>query len=177
MKPKKDVLRVNEAIDAPQVRVIGGEGGQVGILTIQEALRMAEESGMDLVEVSPDAEPPVCRILDYGKFRFQQNKKQQDARRKQKTIQVKEVKFRPRIDDHDYMTKQRHIRKFLEAGHKVRALVAFRGREMVHRELGLKILERLIGEITDIGIIEKDPQMEGRQMFMMVAPIPPANKK
>lgn len=161
-------MRVNEEIVAPQVRVISAEKGPLGILALAEARRVAEESGMDLVEVSPDAEPPVCRILDYGKFRFQQNKKQQDAKRKQKVIQVKEVKFRSRIDDHDYQTKQRQIRKFLEAGHKVRAFVAFRGREMAHRELGLKILERLLAELNDVGLVEKQPQMEGRQMFMIL---------
>jgi translation initiation factor IF-3 len=168
LKAKKDAMRVNEEIVAPQVRVISAEKGPLGILALAEARRVAEESGMDLVEVSPDAEPPVCRILDYGKFRFQQNKKQQDAKRKQKIIQVKEVKFRSRIDDHDYQTKLRQIRKFLEAGHKVRAFVAFRGREMAHRELGLKILERLLAELVDVGLIEKQPQMEGRQMFMIL---------
>ena len=164
-------MRVNEAIRAREVRVIKSNGEQAGILSIAEARELAAQEGLDLVEIAPTSEPPVCRIMNYGKFRFQQSKKMKDAKHKQRHIQIKEIKFRPRIEEHDYQTKLRRIVKFLDHGDKVRAFVQFRGREMVHRELGLRILERVIREVDEIAIVERAPstdRMEGNQMSMFL---------
>lgn len=154
----------------PRVRVINSEGDQVGVRSIEEALRLARESGMDLVEVVPNADPPVCRIMDYGKFKFEQSKKAQAAKKKQKQVQVKEIKFRPNTDDGDYQTKMGHLHRFVEHGDKVKISLRFRGREMAHQDLGRKLLDRIEEDTKDIVTVEQRPQMEGRVMVMMLAP-------
>jgi translation initiation factor IF-3 len=163
-------VRRNAEILSPQVRVIGPNGEQVGIMTVQEALRSAEGSALDLVEVAPGAEPPVCRIMDYGKFVFEQNKKAQSARRKQKQIQVKEVKFRPGTEEGDYQVKLRSLIKFLTHGDKAKITLRFRGREMVHQELGVELLKRVQKDLEEHGSVEQQPLMEGRQMVMVIGP-------
>jgi len=152
------------------VRVIGQDGTQLGIMSPDQALRMAIESGLDLVEVSPDAVPPVCRILDYGKYRYQLNKKAQEAKKKQKIIQVKEVKFRPKTDEHDYEFKKNNIIRFLTKGKKVKATVIFRGRENMHRDIGYRILTRLREEVGEFGVVETEPRQEGPFLDMILAP-------
>jgi translation initiation factor IF-3 len=164
-------VSVNRMIDAREVLVIGPEGEQMGVLTKQEALTAAEEAGLDLVEVAPNADPPVCRIMDFGKFKYQQSKKAQIAKKKQKIIQVKEIKVRPKTDDHDLETKAKHARRFLGEGNKLKVTVRFRGREIVHPERGEIILGKLMGLIEDVGTVESRPKMEGRTMVMMVTPI------
>jgi len=154
------------------VRCIGPEGEQLGILTIEQALRMAQENGMDLVEVSPLAKPPVCKIMDYGKFKYTEKRKQSEAKKKQVVVQLKEVKLRPRTEEHDYNVKIKKIREFLEEANKARVTVMFRGREITHRELGTKVLERVIADLKDTAVIESAARMEGRQMFMILAPNP-----
>src|SRR5881394_186490 len=163
-------VRRNAEINSPQVRVIGPNGEQVGVMPAQEALRSAEAAGLDLVEVAPGAEPPVCRIMDYGKFVFEQNKKAQSARRKQKQIQVKEVKFRPGTEEGDYQVKLRNLIKFLTQGDKTKVTLRFRGREMVHQELGVQLLKRVQEDLANYGAVEQQPLMEGRQMIMVIAP-------
>ena len=158
-------------IDAREVLVIGPEGEQMGVLTKQDALAAAEEVGLDLVEVAPNADPPVCRIMDFGKFKYQQSKKAQIAKKKQKIIQVKEIKIRPKTDHHDLETKAKHARRFLDEGNKLKVTVRFRGREIVHPERGEIILGKLMELIEDIGTVESRPKMEGRTMVMIVAPI------
>jgi len=162
-------IRVNERIRAREIRVIDEEGGQLGIMTPAAALALALEKGLDLVEVSPASAPPVCRILDYGKYLYQQNKKQHDAKKKQKQIQVKEVKFRPKTEEHDYQFKKKHIVRFLEDGDKVKATIMFRGREMAHPDYGRRILERLKVELVETAMVEADARMEGRFLFMILA--------
>jgi translation initiation factor IF-3 len=162
--------RRNEEISAPRVRVIDAEGNQLGILPTREALAKAEEAGLDLVEVSPNADPPVCKIMDYGKFVYQKDKQQQAARRKQKQIQIKEVKFRPTTEEADYQTKLRALTRFLEEGDKIKITVRFKGREMAHQEIGMELIERLKAELDTIAQVEQYPKMEGRQMIMMMAP-------
>jgi translation initiation factor IF-3 len=163
-------VRINERIRVPEVRVIGDDGEQLGILNTREAVRMARDKGLDLVEVAPTAEPPVCRIIDYGKFQYEAKKKANEAKKKQVTITVKEVKFRPGTDDHDYNFKMKHARDWLEDGDKVKATIFFRGREITHRELGAQLLERLERDLTDVGEVEARPRMEGNQMFLIFAP-------
>jgi translation initiation factor IF-3 len=163
-------VRRNAEILSPRVRVIGPNGDQLGIMTVQEALRSAESSALDLVEVAPGAEPPVCRIMDYGKFVFEQNKKAQSARRKQKQIQVKEVKFRPGTEEGDYQVKLRNLIKFLSHGDKAKVTLRFRGREMVHQELGAELLKRVQTDLEEFGSVEQQPLMEGRQMVMVIGP-------
>ena len=163
-------VRRNLEISSSQVRVIGPNGEQVGVMAVQEALRSAEAAGLDLVEVAPTAEPPVCRIMDYGKFVFEQNKKAQSARRKQKQIQVKEIKFRPGTEEGDYQVKLRNLIKFLTHGDKTKVTLRFRGREMVHQELGAQLLKRVQKDLEDYGSVEQQPLMEGRQMVMVIAP-------
>jgi translation initiation factor IF-3 len=153
-----------------EVRVIGQEGGQLGVLAIQEALRLAEEQGLDLVEVAPDAKPPVCRIMDYGKYRYQQSKRLQQAKKKQKVISVKEIKLRPKTEEHDYQFKTQHVRRFLQDGHKTKVTVVFRGREIAHADLGKRMLERVATDMEDIGTVEQMPQQEGRNMTMVLSP-------
>ncbi len=154
------------------MRVIGADNEQLGILTLQEALAKAESQQLDLVEVSPTAVPPVCRIMDYGKFKYQQNKKLQEAKKKQTQVLLKEIKLRPKTDDHDILTKVKHIRRFLEEGNKAKVTVVFRGREITHMEIGLAALEKMASELQDIGMVEVRPKMEGRGMYMIIAPKP-----
>ena len=150
--------------------MVGASSEQLGIMSLQEALVLADSQQLDLVEVSPTAVPPVCRIMDYGKFKYQQSKKMQEAKKKQTQVQVKEVKLRPKTDDHDLEFKIKHVRRFLEEGNKAKVTLVFRGREITHTELGLKVLERVSSELEDVAIVEFKPKMEGRSMFMIVAP-------
>jgi translation initiation factor IF-3 len=168
--PKNDGPRVNREIDARSIRLVGADGEMIGVVTLREGLIMAEEAGLDLVEVSPNAEPPVCKILDYGKFKYEAQKKKNEAKKKQKVIEVKEIKLRPNIDDNDYDVKMRNMRKFLEEGDKVKVTLRFRGRELAHQDLGMKVLERVRDDLEGLGKIEQIPKMEGRQMVMVIAP-------
>ncbi len=152
------------------MRLISGKGEQLGVVSIKEALAMAEEQDVDLVEISPTAKPPVCKLMDFGKYKYEQSKKRDEAKKKQKQVQIKEIKFRPGTDDGDYNIKMRKIREFLEDGDKVKITLRFRGREMAHQELGAQLLERIKTELTEEGQVEQFPKMEGRQMVMMVAP-------
>ena len=152
------------------MRVIGADGEMVGVLSRDEALALAEESGLDLVEIQPTADPPVCRIMDYGKFKFEAQKKANAAKKKQKIVEIKELKFRPTTDDGDYKIKLRNLRRFLEEGDKVKVNIRFKGREMSHQELGLEMAKRIETDLADEVIIEQRPRLEGRQMIMMVAP-------
>ncbi len=152
------------------MRLIGSDGNQVGIVAIEEALQTAQGNGLDLVEIVPTAEPPVCRVMDYGKFRFEENKRRQAAKKKQKQVQVKEVKFRPGTDEGDYKIKVRNLRRFLEDGDKTKVTMRFRGREHAHRDLGLKLLQRVEADLEDLGAVEQQPAMEGRQMVMVLGP-------
>jgi translation initiation factor IF-3 len=162
---------VNERIRAPEIRLIGAEGENIGVVSPQRGLALAEEAGLDLVEISPNANPPVCKIMDYGRFKYEQQKRESEARKKQKTIDIKEVKFRPNTDKHDYEVKMRNVRRFLENGDKVKVTMRFRGREMAHQQLGRDLLERVASDIEEIGKVESMPKMEGRQMIMMIAPV------
>lgn len=152
------------------MRLVSEEGEQHGIVPIEDALRIAEEAGMDLVEVAPGAKPPVCRVMDFGKFKFEQNKKQHDARKKQKQIQVKEIKFRPGTDEGDYQVKLRNLIRFLKEGDKTKVTLRFRGREMAHQDLGMKLLQRVEADLEEYALVEQYPKLEGRQMIMVLAP-------
>jgi translation initiation factor IF-3 len=152
------------------VRLIGTEGEQVGVVSIAEALRIAEEAELDLVEVAADAKPPVCRIMDYGKYLFEENKKKHAARKKQKQIQIKEIKFRPGTEEGDYQVKLRNLVRFLEDGDRAKITLRFRGREMAHQELGLKLLKRIEADLVEVGTVEQFPRLEGRQMVMVIVP-------
>jgi len=165
-------LRVNQTITSKEVRVINLEGKQIGILTLPEALNIAREEGYDLVEVSPDASPPVCRIMDYGRFKYQQSKKLHQAKKKhvQSLTHIKEIKIRPQTEEHDFQFKMRHIKKFLSHGDKTKVSLIFRGREITHPELGKEILDRIIEGIKDIGVVEQPPKLEGRNMIMLLSP-------
>lgn len=165
--------RVNQQIRISPVRVISPDGEQLGILAIDRALQIAEEQGLDLVEVAPMARPPVCRIMDYGKFRYEEQRKAREARKKQHHVQIKEVKMRPGIEDHDYDFKTRHARRFLEEGNKVKLTMMFRGRQMAHPEIGRQVLEKASAELADVGKVESAPQMEARTMSMVIAPLKP----
>ncbi|WP_444543919.1 translation initiation factor IF-3 [Palleronia aestuarii] len=162
--------RVNDRIRAPEIRLIGADGDNVGVVSPSRALQLAEEAGLDLVEISPNASPPVCKIMDFGKFKYEQQKRESEARKKQKTIEVKEVKFRPNTDTHDYDVKMRNVFKFLENGDKVKITLRFRGREMAHQNLGRDLLERVAEDTKELGKVENFPKMEGRQMVMMIGP-------
>lgn len=162
--------RLNGDITATEVRLIGADGEQVGIVGIEEAMRTAGEASLDLVEIVPNAEPPVCRVMDYGKFVFEAKKQKQEQRKKQKQVQVKEIKFRPGTDIGDYNIKLKNLRKFLESGNKCKVTMRFRGREHAHRELGLKLLERVESDLEEISLVEQRPMMEGRQMVMVIGP-------
>jgi translation initiation factor IF-3 len=162
--------RLNEEITAPKLRVIGADGEQVGIVSRNEALTLAEEAGLDLVEIQPNAEPPVCRVMDFGKFVFEQKKQKQQAKKKQRQIQVKEVKFRPGTGEGDYQVKLRNLIRFLTEGDKTKVTMRFRGREHAHRELGLELLRRVEQDLAEHGTVEQQPQMEGRQMVMVLGP-------
>lgn len=161
---------MNNEITVPKVRLIGADGEQKGIVSIDTALGLADEVELDLVEVSPSAEPPVCRIMDYGKFVFEQNKKQQAAKKKQKQTQVKEIKFRPGTEEGDYQVKLRNLIRFLNDGDKAKITLRFRGREMAHQELGRQLLQRLEKDLEEVGTVEQYPRIEGRQMVMVLAP-------
>ncbi len=161
--------RRNHQITAPRVRVIADDGEQVGIMLTRDAIAKAEEAGLDLVEVSPNAEPPVCKIMDYGKYLYQKDKAAHAAKKKQKQIQIKEIKFRPGTEDADFQTKLRQIKGFLEEGDKVKIVVRFRGREMAHQELGMQVMERLKTELAELAAVEQHPKMEGRQSVMVMS--------
>ncbi len=163
---------MNHRITAPEIRLIGAEGENLGVVTPARGVQLAEEVGLDLVEISPNAKPPVCKIMDFGKFKYEQQKRESEARKKQKTIEVKEVKFRPNTDTHDYNVKMRNVVRFLENGDKVKVTLRFRGREMAHQNLGRELLERVAEDTKDIGKVENMPKMEGRQMIMMIGPLP-----
>ena len=164
-------LRINDRIRTDKVRVVGEDGSQVGILDTQTALKMAEEADLDLVEVAPQADPPVCRIMDYGKYKYEQAVKQKEARKKQSQIVVKEMKMRPKIDRHDYETKKGHVVRFLRQGSKVKITIMFRGREMSHLELGRKLLDRLAEDVVEIAKVEVMPKVDGRNMTMVLNPM------
>jgi translation initiation factor IF-3 len=164
-------LRVNERIRAKEVRLVAPDGGQIGVKSIDEARWLAAELEMDLVEVAPDARPPVCRLMDYGKYKYEQSVRQRESRKKQTRTVIKEVKFRPKIDDHDYMVKQKRALQFLSEGDKVKVTMMFRGREVTHPELGEKILRRLAEDVKGYGEIESGPKLEGRNMTMQLAPV------
>ena len=165
-----DGVRRNDMIRAREVRVIGAEGEQLGILQRSEAIAMAQEVGCDLVEVSSNSEPPVCRIMDYGKFKYEQQKKKQDAKKRQAVVQVKEIKVRPKTDEHDYETKVKHIRRFLEDGDRCKVTVFFRGREIVHKDRGLDILERIVKDLEAVAKDDQEPRAEGRTLQMLLVP-------
>jgi translation initiation factor IF-3 len=169
--------RLNDRIRASSCRLIGFDGSQLGIFAMSDALRIADEQGFDLVEIAPTADPPVCKIMDFGKFKYEQSMKEKAARKNQSKIEIKEMKFRPKVDIHDYQTKKKHILRFLDAGAKVKVTIMFRGREMAHPELGLNILERLAGELAELAIIETQPKLEGRNMHMLLAPLKKAPEK
>ena len=165
-------LRINHRIRVPEVRVIADEGEQIGIVPTHEALRIATERGLDLVEISPTARPPVCRIMDYGKYKYEEAKKKQQARKRASTTETKEIKFRPKTEGHDMDFKVKHIRRFLEGGNKVRLAVVFRGREITHPQTGAAVLNRVVEATADIATVEVNPNMEGRRMIMIIAPKP-----
>jgi len=169
--PQRDTgPRINDRIRAPEIRLIGADGENVGVVTPARAMSMAEEAGLDLVEISPTAVPPVCKIMDYGKFKYEQQKREAEARKKQKIIEIKEVKFRPGTDTHDYEVKMRSVMRFLEDGDKVKITLRFRGREMAHQQLGLELLNRVKDDVGEAGKVEAMPKLEGRQMVMMIGP-------
>lgn len=168
--PQAEGPRINAAIRALEVRVVDEEGEMMGVLSRKEALEYALEKGLDLVEVSPDAEPPVCKVLDYGKYKYHEQKKLAAARKKQKVIEIKEIKVRPVTDENDYQVKLRAMKRFIEEGNKVRVVLRFKGREISHHELGLKVLERIKADMEALSKIELDPKFEGRQMVMMLGP-------
>jgi translation initiation factor IF-3 len=159
---------VNERIRCPEIRLIGAEGENLGVLSPIRALELAEQAGLDLVEISPTAEPPVCKIMDFGKYKYETQKREAEARKKQKVIEIKEVKFRPNTDTHDYEVKMRSVTKFLENGDKVKVTLRFRGREMAHQNLGRELLERVAADVEGLGKVESIPRLEGRQMVMMI---------
>lgn len=163
-------MRINEEIDVTEVRLIGVDGEQVGIVKLAVANAMAEEAGVDLVEIAPTAQPPVCRLMDYGKFRYQESKKKHDAKIKQKQVQIKEIKFRPNTDEGDYNIKLKSLINFLNDGDKVKVTLRFRGREMAHQEFGMRLLERVKLDLESCAIVEQFPKMEGRQMVMVLSP-------
>lgn len=166
--------RLNDQITVRECRLINYNGEQLGIYPVAQALRIAEDEDLDLVEIAPQADPPVCRIMDYGKFKYDQAIKAKQARKNQSKIETKEMKFRPKIDVGDYTTKKKHVLRFLDAGNKVKITIMFRGREMAHPEQGLTILERLADDLKDVAVIESQPKMEGRNMHMLIAPLPSA---
>ena len=160
---------MNDEIIADSIRLIDADGEQVGLVSINEGLEMAEESGLDLVEVSPNASPPVCKILDYGKYKYEAQKKANEARKKQKVIELKEIKIRPTTEEHDYQVKLRNVKRFLEAGNKVKVSMRFRGREMAHQDVGMKLMERMLADVEGLGKADLSPKLEGRQMIMVLS--------
>lgn len=167
---EKKQTRINGEITAPEVRLVGTEGEQLGIVKLYEALRQAEDADLDLVEIAPTAQPPVCKIMDYGKFKYQESKKQHEAKLKQKQVQIKEVKFRPGTDEGDYQIKLRNLMRFLQDGDKTKVTLRFRGREMAHQEIGMEQLKRVSADLAELAVVEQFPKMEGRQLVMMLAP-------
>ncbi len=170
MSPAREGPRVNEDIRTPKVRLVDDTGDMVGVVTVEQALERAADVGLDLVEISPNADPPVCKILDYGKFKYEAQKKRNEARKKQRIIEVKEIKMRPNIDDHDYEVKMRSMRRFLGDGDKVKVTLRFRGRELAHQDIGMRVLQRVQDDLEELAKVEAFPRMEGRQMVMVVAP-------
>ncbi len=171
--PQRDTgPRVNDRIRGSEIRLIGADGENAGVVTPERAMQMAEEAGLDLVEISPNASPPVCKIMDFGKFKYETQKREAEARKKQKIIEIKEVKFRPNTDTNDYEVKMRNVYKFLENGDKVKVTLRFRGREMAHQNLGRELLERVAEDTKEHGKVENFPKMEGRQMVMLIGPLP-----
>ena len=168
--PTRDGPRVNEEIRVPNVRLIDEDGEMQGVMTTRDAMQRAFSVGLDLLEISPNAEPPVVKILDYGKFKYEQQKKKNEARKKQKVIEIKEVKVRPNIDENDYQVKMRAMKSFIEEGDKVKVTLRFRGREMAHQDLGVKVLERIRGDMDERAKVEQMPRMENRQMIMVLSP-------
>ena len=163
--------RINERIRTAEIRLIGADGENIGVVSPERGMALAEEAGLDLVEISPNATPPVCKIMDYGKFKYETQKKEAEARKKQKTIEIKEIKFRPNTDSHDYDVKMKNVFKFLDNGDKVKITLRFRGREMAHQELGRQLLERVAEDTKEHGKVENFPKMEGRQMVMLIGPL------
>jgi translation initiation factor IF-3 len=168
--PTRDGPRVNEEIRIPQVRLIDEEGEMQGVMTAREAMQRAFSVGLDLVEISPNADPPVCKILDFGKFKYEQQKKKNEAKKKQKVIEIKEIKVRPNIDENDYQVKMRAMKSFIEEGDKVKVTLRFRGREMAHQDIGVRVLERIRAEMDTTSKVEQMPRMENRQMVMVLSP-------
>lgn len=169
-EPKLPETRINDDIRVPEVRVIGEDGAQLGILTMEDAQERARQLNLDLVEVAPEASPPVCRIMNYGKYLFQQSKKAHEAKKRQKQFQIKEIKFRPNTDEHDYQFKKRHVERFLKDGDKVKITIIFRGRERAHKQNGVRIIDRLKAELSEMAILETLPKMEGIRMIAVFAP-------
>ncbi|NBQ28072.1 MAG: translation initiation factor IF-3 [Rhodobacteraceae bacterium] len=163
--------RINDRIRCPEIRLIGADGENVGVVTPERGVELAFEAGLDLVEISPNANPPVCKIMDFGKYKYEQQKRESEARKKQKVIEVKEIKFRPGTDTHDYEVKMRSVYKFLQNGDKVKITLRFRGREMAHQDLGRDLLNRVAEDVKEMGKVENMPKVEGRQMTMMIGPI------
>ncbi|MCZ8182379.1 translation initiation factor IF-3 [Rhabdaerophilum sp. SD176] len=168
--PVKEGPRINRDIRIREVQVIDADGSNKGVLAVFDAIKLAEDQGLDLVEVSPNATPPVCKIMDYGRFRFAEQKKAAEARKKQKTIEIKEIKLRPAIDDHDYTVKMKAMKGFFEEGNKVKITLRFRGREMAHQDIGMRVLDRVKADTVDIAKVENEPSFEGRQVVMVLAP-------
>ncbi len=169
MPPKDDGTRINEAITAPEVRVVGADGEMVGVMSVAKGLELAFAAGLDLVEVSPNAAPPVCKILDYGKYKYELQKKANEAKKKQRTVEIKEIKLRPTIEDHDYKVKLKNATRFLEEGNKVKFTLRFRGREMSHMDLGVEVLRRYQADLAGISKVEQEPKAEGRQVMMVLS--------
>jgi translation initiation factor IF-3 len=174
---KFNKTRINEKIRGLEIRVIDGDGNHIGTMPTKEALKLSREEGLDLVEVSPDTNPPVCKIMDYGKYKYQLSKKAHDAKKHQRVIHVKEVKMRPGTEEHDYQFKLKNVMKFLKSGDKVKMTVIFKGREAVHKHLGLKVLERIENDTHELSIVEQSPKVEGRRMTMMLSPRPAGKKE
>ena len=168
----QDSVRRNEQIRAREVRLIGAEGEQLGIISRNDAIALAKEKGLDLVEVAATADPPVCRVMDYGKYKYEQQKKKQEAKKRQTVVQIKEIKVRPKTDEHDYQTKLKHVRRFLEEGDRCKVTVFFRGREIVHKDRGFTILDRFVEDTKDLAKLDQEARAEGRTLQMMLAPIP-----
>jgi translation initiation factor IF-3 len=168
--PERDQTRINDRIRVPEVRLVGEDGKQIGVIKTSEALAYAQERDLDLVEVAPDARPPVCRVLDYSKYKYEQAQKQKAARKHQQQITIREIKFRPKIAQNDYDTKKGHVRRFLLGKDRVKVTIMFRGREVTHPERGTALLDRLAGELADVGVVEQTPLQDGRNMTMMLAP-------
>jgi translation initiation factor IF-3 len=169
--PERDETRVNEQIRVPEVRLIGDDGNQVGVVKTEQALAYAHERDLDLVEVAADARPPVCRVLDYSKYKYEQEQKAKAARRHQKQVNVREIKLRPKIADNDYQTKKSHVVRFLERDDRVKVTIMFRGREQTHPERGERLLQRLAEDVSELGVVEQSPQQDGRNMTMLLAPV------